>query len=194
MQRLVESQEQVATNALVRTLAEQALLERLIEGTKPRPPPAADGLHYLLLTPFRYPPLRYGSRFGRRTEPSLFYGARGIETVLAEGAYYRFVFWSGMEAAPAEALKTRHTVFRTQIQTERGLRLQEPPFSMFATQLQDRAQLRCDAGTRHRDARGRHRGIRVSIRARRGRRHQRGALYARGAGLAATASPGRVAL
>lgn len=139
VQRLVESQEQVATNSLVRTLAEQALLERLIEGTKPLPPPAAEGLHYLLLTPFRYPPLRYGSRFGRRTEPSLFYGARGVETVLAESAYYRFVFWSGMETPPDAPLRTRHTVFRTEIQTERGLRLQEPPFSGFATQLQDRA-------------------------------------------------------
>ena len=139
IERLVESQEQVATNSLVHTLAEQALLERLIEATKPPPPAATESLHYLLLTPFRYPPLRYGSRFGRRTEPSLFYGARGIGSVLAESAYYRFVFWSGMETAPDEPLRTRHTVFSAEIQTERGLRLQEPPFSRFAAQLQDRA-------------------------------------------------------
>jgi RES domain len=137
--RLVESQEQVATNSLVHTLAEQALLEQLIESTKPAPPPAAAGLHYLLLTPFRYPPLRYGSRFGRRTEPSLYYGSRGTQTVLAESAYYRFVFWSGMETAPDEPLNTRHTVFCTDVRTARGLRLQEPPFAEFADRIRDRS-------------------------------------------------------
>ena len=40
--RLVESQEQVATHSLVRTLAEQALLEDLIEASKPKlPAPSA---------------------------------------------------------------------------------------------------------------------------------------------------------
>jgi len=139
VQRLVESQEQVATNALVHTLAEQALLEQMLEGTMPAPPAAAEGLHYLLLTPFRHPPLRYGSRFGTRTEPSLFYGARDTGTVLAESAYYRFVFWSGMQVAPDAPLKTRHTVFQAEIETERGLQLQEPPFAAFAPLLQDRA-------------------------------------------------------
>jgi RES domain len=133
--RLVESQEQVATNSLVNTLAEQALLEQMLEATKPAPPAGTAGLHYLLLTPFRYPPLRYGSRFGSRTEPSLFYAARHVETVLAEGAYYRFVFWSGMDVAPDAPLNTRHTVFRAEIHTERGLRLQDPPFDAYAEAL-----------------------------------------------------------
>jgi hypothetical protein len=39
--RLVESQEQVATNSLVRTLAEQALLEELLESSKPPLPTPA---------------------------------------------------------------------------------------------------------------------------------------------------------
>ena len=64
--RLVESQEQVATLQLVDTLEEQALLEELIETSKPHLPPSSETLHYLLKTPFRYPPLRWGSRFGRR--------------------------------------------------------------------------------------------------------------------------------
>lgn len=137
--RLVESQEQVATNALVNTLAEQALLEDMLEATKPPPPAAAAGLHYLLLTPFRYPPLRYGSRFGRRTEPSLFYGARELHTVLAESAYYRYVFWTGMATPPDAPLNTRHTVFEVAIRTERGLRLQDPPFDTHADELQSRS-------------------------------------------------------
>ena len=70
--RLVESQEQVATSRLVGTLAEQELLETMIEASKPPLLKRALRLHYLLSTPFRYPPLRHGSRFGGRDEPSLF--------------------------------------------------------------------------------------------------------------------------
>jgi hypothetical protein len=136
--RLVESQEQVATNALVRTLAEQALLEDLIETSKPPLPGPAIRLHYLLATPFRYPPLPWGSRFGRCFEPSLFYAARTRDTVLAESAYYRFVFWSGMATPPPAPLDTRHTLFSVAIGTRRGLQLQHPPFEAYAAALLDR--------------------------------------------------------
>jgi hypothetical protein len=136
--RLVESQEQVATNSLVGTLAEQALLEDLIEASKPQLPGPAIGLHYLLATPFRYPPLPWGSRFGRRFEPSLFYAARTTDTVLAESAYYRFVFWSGMATPPPAPLDTRHTLFRAWIGTTRGLKLQHAPFEEHAAALLDR--------------------------------------------------------
>ena len=136
--RLVESQEQVATNSLVRTLAEQALLENLIEASKPQLQGPAIGLHYLLATPFRYPPLPWGSRFGRRFEPSLFYASRSIATVLAESAYYRFVFWSGMAQPPPAPLATRHTLFSVAIGTSRGLRLQQAPFDGHASALLDR--------------------------------------------------------
>ena len=128
----------MATNSLVRTLAEQALLEDLIEASKPKLPGPAIGLHYLLATPFRYPPLPWGSRFGRRFEPSLFYAARSVDTVLAECAYYRFVFWSGMAEPPATPLDTRHTLFSAAIATSRGLQLQQAPFDEFADGLRDR--------------------------------------------------------
>jgi hypothetical protein len=136
--RLVESQEQVATNALVRTLAEQALLEDLIETSKPQLPGPAIRLHYLLATPFRYPPLPWGSRFGRCFEPSLFYASRTRDTVLAESAYYRFVFWSGMATPPPAPVDTRHTLFSVAIGTRRGLQLQDPPFEAYAAALLDR--------------------------------------------------------
>lgn len=136
--RLVESQEQVATNALVGTLAEQALLEDLIEASKPPLPTAGTRLHYLLSTPFRYPPLPWGSRFGTRFEPSLFYGARAPDTALAESAYYRCVFWSGMATPPPAPLDTRHTLFGAEIRTADGLRLQAPPFDVHAPALTDR--------------------------------------------------------
>ncbi len=136
--RLVECQEQVATNALVRSLAEQALLEDLIEASKPQLPESAVGLHYLLATPFRYPPLPWGSRFGRCFEPSLFYAARTMDTVLAESAYYRFVFWSGMAVPPPAPLDTRHTSFSVAVGTSRGLQLQHAPFEAHVAALLDR--------------------------------------------------------
>ena len=136
--RLVESQAQVATNALVRTLSEQALLEDLIETSKPPRPAAAHGLHYLLATPFRYPPLPWGSRFGSRFEPSLFYASRSTDTCLAESAYYRCVFWSGMATPPPAPLDTRHTLFSVPLRAARGLQLQHPPFDEFSAELTHR--------------------------------------------------------
>lgn len=134
--RVVESQEKVATNELVDTLEEQALLEEMLDVTKPSVPSAAQDLSYLLFTPFRYPPLKYGSRFGQRFEPSLFYGSREIETTLAESAYYRLHFWFDMsEPPPAGKLNTQHTVFSVKIKTEKGLMLQASPFSKYESNL-----------------------------------------------------------
>ncbi len=151
--RIVESQEQVATNRLVSSLEEQALLESLLESSKPPLPPECGRLHYLLSTPFRYPPLRHGSRFGSRFEPSLLYASRTSETVLAEAAYYRLLFWSGMTEPPKAALKTQHTMFGARFRTERGLRLQKPPFETFREQLTDPIEYRATQalGKRMRD-------------------------------------------
>lgn len=137
--RLVESQEQVATNNLVRSLDQQAALEEMLEATKPALRRGTEHLHYLLAAPFRYPPLPHGSRFGTRTEPSLFYGSVNHETVLAEAAYYRFVFWSGMAAPPAEKYVTQHTLFGAEYRTVRGVNLREPPFTRYQKQLTDPA-------------------------------------------------------
>lgn len=127
---MVESQEEVATRSLVDSLAKQAALERLLEESKP--PRQDDGtLHYLLATPFRYPPLKHGSRFGGRFEPSLFYAAMDRSSLLAESAYYRFVFRSGLEAPFERPLATSHTAFAVRISTECGVALDEPPFSAF---------------------------------------------------------------
>ncbi len=136
--RMVESQQQVATSRLVDDLAEQALVEELIEGSKPPRPHGTERLHYLLATPFRYPPLRYGSRFGHRFEPSLFYGAHRLPTLLAEVAYYRFVFWTGMATPPPSGrLLTQHTAFAARWRTDRGVRLQDPPCTRYEAVLRD---------------------------------------------------------
>ena len=126
--RMVESQEQVATQRLVGNLGEQDLLESLLERSKPPRPAATAGLDYLLATPFRYPPLRYGSRFGRRHEPALFYAACARPPLLAEAAYYRFVFWQGMQTPPQRMLRTQHTVFGARVRAHHAYRLDAQPF------------------------------------------------------------------
>lgn len=107
---------------------EQALLEQLLEQGKPPPRPGSDNLHYLLMTPFRYPPLRHGSRFGRRHEPSIFYGAHRVETVLAEAAFYRLVFLAGMASAPPRPIRSQHTLFSAAYRSTKGLQLHQAPF------------------------------------------------------------------
>jgi hypothetical protein len=134
--RMVESQEQIATRELVDDLAEQALLEELLERSKPPVPSAAVHLDYLLASPFRYPPLPYGSRFGSRIEPSLFYGALDLAPALAETAYYRLVFWEGMsEPPPAGCLSTEHTLFAARYASALGLSLHLPPCDRYSDRL-----------------------------------------------------------
>lgn len=125
--RLVESQEQVATMKLADSLEAQSLLEEMLEATKPPARPGCEGMHYLLHSPFRYPPLRHGSRFGTRQEPALFYGALTPATVLAEAAYYRLIFWHGMETLPSKPIRSEHTLFSARYAAARGLQLQHEP-------------------------------------------------------------------
>src|SRR5688572_11268555 len=124
--RVVESQHQIATRKLVQTDAEQQLLEELIDGVKP-PYATRRRLHYLLATPFRYPPLRYGSRFGTRAERGIWYGAESRPTAFAEVAYYRLLFLEGTKAS-LSALEVDLTAFRASIRTGRGVDLSAPPF------------------------------------------------------------------
>lgn len=138
--RVVESQEKIATNELVDTLEEQSLLEEMLDTTKPAIPTTAQDLSYLLFTPFRYPPLKYGSRFGKRIEPSLFYGSRELETALAESAYYRLHFWFDMSVAPPSGkLNTQHTAFAVQIKTAKGLKLHVEPFVNYEADITNKS-------------------------------------------------------
>ncbi|NOY92301.1 MAG: RES family NAD+ phosphorylase [Deltaproteobacteria bacterium] len=120
--RAVEAQHLVSTRKLVDSDAAQRVLEELLEAHKPPPPAEAANLHYLLFTPFRYPPLRYGSRFGQRHQRGLFYASLRPETCLAEVAYYRLLFLAG-SAAKLEPLEVDLTLFRARVRTERGVDL-----------------------------------------------------------------------
>ncbi len=132
--RMVESQEEVATRQLVSSLEKQATLERMLEETKPQRRDNG-ALHYLLATPFRYPPLRHGSRFGGRHEPSLFYAAIDRSSLLAESSYYRFVFRAGLTVPFAQPVASHHTAFAARFETDRGIALEAPPFDAFEAEL-----------------------------------------------------------
>jgi hypothetical protein len=131
--RVVESQHQVSTRKLVHSAAEQELLEQLLEAVKP-PLPRGATQHYLLTTPFRYPPLRYGSRFGTRGERGLWYGAERQQTAFAEVAYYRLRFLGGTRAALAP-LFTPLTSFTVRLRSALGADLTAPPFAAFERQI-----------------------------------------------------------
>jgi len=145
--RVVESQEQVATNYLVDSFEEQDILEQLLEQSKPSLPASDRQLHYLLASPFRYPPLPHGSRFSTRHEPSLFYGSHKRSSAFAETAYYRFLFWLGMSEAPKSGkFTTQHTVFGAKYNSAYGLKLQNYPFSDFTAEISDPGSYRHSHG------------------------------------------------
>jgi hypothetical protein len=124
--RVVEAQHVIATRKLVDSDDEQRLLEEMLEGSKP-PLTEAESLHYLLATPFRYPPLRHGSRFGTRLERGIWYGAREPRTAFAEVAYYRLLFLEG-SAAKLEPISVDLSAFRVPFATRRGVDLTRDPF------------------------------------------------------------------
>jgi len=130
--RCVEAHHVISTRKLVDSDAEQAVLERLIESVKP--PAEASRLHYLLFTPFRYPPLPRGSRFGTATDPSLWYGSQEVRTALAETAYSRLLFQEGT-TADLGAIETTHTVFRVRLRTDRGIDLLARRFRRYRGRL-----------------------------------------------------------
>jgi hypothetical protein len=134
--RLVESQEEIATLGYVDSFEEQDILEQMLEDTKPPYPTNSDSYHYLLKTPFRYPPLDWGSRFGQTNKPSIFYGGLSIQSTLAESAYYRFVFLLSM--APNKSLTridTMHTLFQASYATDQGIKLHQSPFHQHQSEL-----------------------------------------------------------
>ncbi|MES2970028.1 MAG: RES family NAD+ phosphorylase [Pseudomonadota bacterium] len=135
--RLVEAQHRVSTLKLVDTLAEQALLEQVLEETKPRLPPECRGLDYLLSTPFRYAPYPQGSRFRRagRT-PGVWYGAQTPETAVAEMVFYRLLFLAESPATPFPANSADYTGFAVDL-AGGMVDLTAPPLSRDAAEWRD---------------------------------------------------------
>lgn len=129
--RIVEAQHRVSTLKLVDTLAEQALLESLIEQTKPIIPPDCRHLEFLLATPFRYDAAYpVGSRFRRSGHtPGVYYAAEHPETAVAEMAFYRLLFFAESPDTPWPSDAAEYTAFSASVSTDRLLDLTQAPLS-----------------------------------------------------------------
>ena len=129
--RAVEAQHRVSTLKLVDTLAEQSLLEALIEDTKPRVPPECAHLHYLLATPFRYgAPYPRGSRFRRAgMTAGVYYASERVEASVAEAAFARLLFFAESPGTPWPANAGEFTAFAVRFATKHALDLTKPPLA-----------------------------------------------------------------
>jgi hypothetical protein len=126
--RVVEAQHLVSTMKLVDTLAEQRVLEQVLETTKPRIPTDCVGRHYLLATPFRYgAPYPSGSRFRRAGHtPGVFYASDTPHTAIAEMAFRRLLFFADAPTVPWPINASEFTAFAVRFRTASGLDLTAP--------------------------------------------------------------------
>jgi hypothetical protein len=124
--RLVQQQGINSLDPLVDNLEQLARLEALVETSKPLAQAAGAGTpsHPLLATPFRYPPLRHGSRFGSRQQRGMFYGSRSRSGSLVEGAFYALLFWEGLIDPPPAPIRRRQTLFSVLLNASLGQQLQ----------------------------------------------------------------------
>jgi len=128
--RVVEAQHRVSTMKLADTVEEQALLESVLEDTKPAIPADCLHLHYLMFTPFRYgAPYPSGSRFRRAgLTAGVFYASETAETAIAEMAFHRLLFFADSPATPWPLNAGEYTAFSVGFKTTAGLDLTRSPF------------------------------------------------------------------
>lgn len=126
--RVVESQHRVSTMKLVDTLEEQAMLEAVLEPTKPPIPDECQQLDFLLFTPFRYgAPYPSGSRFRRAgVTPGVFYASDTADTAAAEMVFHRLLFFADAPTLPWPQNAGEYTVFSAGYRTEKALDLTRP--------------------------------------------------------------------
>ncbi len=127
--RVVEAQNIVSTRKLVDSLAEQELLEELIEASKPALPQECRHLHYLLATPFRYGRQVRPTRFRGPGDPGVFYASERVETAVVEMAFYRLLFFAESPGTSWPDRALEYTAFQVRLATDRALDLTRPPFS-----------------------------------------------------------------
>jgi hypothetical protein len=129
--RVVEAQHRVSTMKLVDTVAEQELLENLVDTTKPPVPPECRNLDYLLSTPFRYGAVYpNGSRFRRAgmTE-GVFYASEMPHTAIAEKAFFRLLFYAESPATPWPINPSEYTAFSAKYTTKKSIDLTKGKFA-----------------------------------------------------------------
>jgi len=129
--RVVEAQHRISTMKLVDSPAEQAVLEEIIEASKPPVPEECAGLDFLLYTPFRYDaPYPIGSRFRRAGfSKGVFYASRRPLTAIAEMAFHRLLFYAESPATEMAANPGEYTAFSVPVRTTLSLDLTMAPLN-----------------------------------------------------------------
>ncbi|PIR38521.1 MAG: hypothetical protein COV35_06250 [Alphaproteobacteria bacterium CG11_big_fil_rev_8_21_14_0_20_39_49] len=140
--RVVEDQQYISTRPLVDSNTEHEILEKMLEDNKPpntQPFEMSDAAKrdYLLFTPFRYPPLLSGTRYGRQTERSIFYGSMDLSGAFAEIAHQRFRFLDDTDAK-IPPVTINYTSFKFFAGTELFIDLTKPPFNKYRSVLTDK--------------------------------------------------------
>jgi hypothetical protein len=112
------------------TLAEQRVLEDLVEETKPVIPAECLRLNFLLSTPFRYGATNpYGSRFRRAfATEGVFYAAEHVATAIAETAFYRTLFYAESPETPWPANASEYTAFSCAFKSNRVADIARKPY------------------------------------------------------------------
>lgn len=128
--RAVEAQHKNATLGLAHgSVRDQATIEDIIEEAKPQMADGTEGLHFLLSTPFRYwPRPPEGSRFRRRLDPGVFYGAEDVKTACAEAGYWRLRFWMDSAGLSGKTASLPMTLFEFHGATGAMIDLTRQPF------------------------------------------------------------------
>ena len=125
----MEAQNTSSTTRLTDSLADQRILEELIEEAKPDVLANCRHLHYLLYTPFRHKPYPHSSRFRRANSyPGVFYGAESQETAVAELTFYRMLFFREAPGASLPPSSVQHHTFAVLCATDSAFDLTVPPF------------------------------------------------------------------
>lgn len=116
--RFVEDQNTSSTMKLVSSAAEQAILEELLDVTKPPVPDDCAHLHYLQFTPFRYP-ARHATRFRLQGDRrGVFYASATVKTCATEVAFYKVLFFLESPETKPPSQPFEMTAFSTLLQTK----------------------------------------------------------------------------
>jgi hypothetical protein len=139
--RIVEGQLFIATRKLVDNDEEHRILEEIIDQSKP-PCLTCNSrgeLHYLLYTPFRYPPLKSGCRFHTCLEKGIFYGSEELTTAMSEISYHRFLEMKHHPDIALKPMQVAYTHFVAKVQSTKMIALTNKPFCAQRDKISDPA-------------------------------------------------------
>ena len=116
--RVIEGQHRPSTMRIVDTDNEQAVLEQVLETSKPPVPQECLHLDYQFWSPFRYGNYPRASRFRRAgLTPGVWYGSEAPITAVAESIWGALRFFAASPDTPMPRWPVEHTAVQAEIST-----------------------------------------------------------------------------